>query len=287
MKTVGQITKYLGLYFVSFVLLSFSISKFLNAQFQIWNYTEYTPLRELQNMELAWSFFSRSYNYNLFIGIMEFAAGTLILFNRTRLIGLLIALGIYMNIIIVDIEFDVTNALLHAVIEFVIVLLILIPYLKHVKKFFWDMGGKFNGSDTTKSNLVDRYLPFGFIAISSVTVVVLFNNAIASQDQIIGAYKISEFSINGENVESGRGKFTKSPILFFEFNNGYILSLRDSSFYGNYSLKNDSVFINLVQSFKNVKAMQGKMSKDERLINGVTDTGQPFELKIERVKRKE
>jgi hypothetical protein len=218
---------------------------------------------------------------------MEFAAGTLILFNRTRLIGLLIALGIYMNIIIVDIEFDVTNALLHAVIEFVIVLLILIPYLKHVKKFFWDMGGKFNGSDTTKSNLVDRYLPFGFIAISSVTVVVLFNNAIASQDQIIGAYKISEFSINGENVESGRGKFTKSPILFFEFNNGYILSLRDSSFYGNYSLKNDSVFINLVQSFKNVKAMQGKMSKDERLINGVTDTGQPFELKIERVKRKE
>jgi len=141
-KIAGKIFQYLGIYLVSFVMLSFGIAKFMGTQFVVWNYAQYTPLIELPPFWHAWSFFGRSYAYNFFIGLSEVAVAVLILFKRTRLVGLLLAAGIYTNIIIMDVEFEVEHALLHASIEFIIVLLLLIPYLPDLKKFFWNMGGK-------------------------------------------------------------------------------------------------------------------------------------------------
>ncbi|HZI69064.1 MAG TPA: hypothetical protein VFD44_05115, partial [Hanamia sp.] len=129
MRTLLKVIKYLAIYFVSFVLLSFAVSKFLGAQFQVYNYAEYTPLKELPRFWHAWSFFGRSYAYNVFIGITELTAGILILFDRTRLAGLLLAVGIYVNIIFIDVEFEVNNAIVHSTVEFIIICFLLLPYL--------------------------------------------------------------------------------------------------------------------------------------------------------------
>lgn len=286
MRIFGQILKYLGLYFVSFVLLSFAISKFFNAQFQIWNYAGYTPLKDLSLFWHAWSFFGRSYTYNLFIGIAEISSAILLLFHRTRLVGLLLATGIYVNIIIVDIEFEVSNAILHSIIEFVIVLILLIPYLKDLKKFFWDMGGRFLNQIYFDNKFLNLILPISFIVIASATVTILLNNAISSQDKIIGAYKISELIVNGDTTKIGPGKFTKDPMLFFEFSNGCILTLNDSTYYGNYLTNGDSLTIRLNKTFNNIKSIKGTLTRDEKLINGTTDNGETIDMKIARIKRK-
>ncbi len=52
------------------------------------------------------SFFGRSYAYNIFIGLTELAVGVLVVFKRTRLIALLISLGVCLNIFIINFEFD-------------------------------------------------------------------------------------------------------------------------------------------------------------------------------------
>lgn len=286
MKKIVQIVKYLGLYFVSLVLLSFAISKFLNAQFQIWNYNQYKPLKDLDLFTHAWSFFGRSYNYNLFIGLTELTAGILILFNRTRLVGLLLAAGIYANVLIVDIEFNITDAILHATIEFIIVLLLLITYLKDLKKFFWDMKGRLTIQPESNNKFLKLILPTSFIIVASVVVTVLLKQAISSQDKVIGAYKVSEFILNGDTLKIGEGKYTKDPMLFFEFNNVSILSLDSTSYWGSYSMKSDSIFITLSKDFKNIKKIKATISNDFKLVKGTTDKDEQVEINMSRVEIK-
>lgn len=283
-KTIGQIIKYLGIYFVSFVLILFAISKFLNAQFQIWNYTQYVPLKDLDLFSHAWSFFGRSYNYNFFIGLTEITAAILILFNRTRLIGLLLAAGIYTNVLIVDIEFNISDAILHATIEFIIVLLLLIPYLKDLKKFFWDMGGRLTNQPSANRKNLKLILPIIFIITTSTVATIFLKQAISSQDKIIGSYKISEFIVSGDTLTIGQGKYSKDPMLFFEFGNASVLSLNDSSYRGNYSIKADSVFINLYKDFKNIRTIKATVNKGFTVIKGTTDKGEPVEIEINKIR---
>ena len=147
------------------------------------------------------------------------------------------------------------------------------------------MKGKFVTNEKEINSFVDKYLPIGFITVTIITVGVLLNYAISSQDKLIGAYKISKFSVNGNTLEIGQGKFTKVPMLFFEFNNGFVLSLNDSSYYGSYSTKADSVYINLYRDFKKTKALKATIDSDRKLIKGFTDNSQSFEIKMDRVKK--
>ena len=150
-----QVLQTIGCYFISLVLIAFAVSKFFDAQFQIYHHAGHMPLNDISPMTHAWSFFGRSYPYNLFLGIVEFLAGVFILFRRTRLLGLLIALGIYSNILIIDIEFQVYDALTHVVVEFFVVLLLLLPYVKDLATFFWRNMGRIHPTQTTAPQKMD------------------------------------------------------------------------------------------------------------------------------------
>ena len=52
-------------------------------------------------------FFGFSKGYNLFLGLGEFIAGTLLLHRKTRLIGTLIALSIITNIVAINFFYDI------------------------------------------------------------------------------------------------------------------------------------------------------------------------------------
>ncbi|MEO8151332.1 MAG: hypothetical protein ABI723_27115 [Bacteroidia bacterium] len=277
--------KYLGLYYVSYTLILFAVSKFLGHQFRVKNFVEYTPLTDLSSMQLAWAYFGHSYHYNLFLGIIELIAASLILFQRTRLAGLLLALGMYTNIVLIDFEFEVDAAIQHATIEFIIVLIWLLPYLNDLKKYLWDMGGKFVNNETYKNKILSIYLPVGFIILSSVYALNSRSAGFVPTDKIIGAYKILELSVNGEKLELGQGKYTKKPMLFFEFSNGFVLSVNDSSYYGNYEIKADSIFVSFDQGFRNIKSLKATINNDESVIKGLTNNRQPFEISIEKIRK--
>jgi hypothetical protein len=283
MKKLLLILKYLAVYFVSLVLILFSVSKFLDAQFRIWNITEYTPLREVGNMAVAWSFLGHSYYYNLFLGIAEFAAGIFILFQRTRLVGLLMALGLYMNIVMVDIVFDVDDALGHAVFELALIIALLIPYAGDLKKFFWDMGGRIQNQPSPPGKIMGLYLPSVFILACTIGSAVLINNLLSAQSKLIGAYEISMFSINQDTIQMGQGQYTKKPMLFLEFGNACALSLQDKSYWGRFSQKNDSITLTIDEKFNDVKVFNAAINKDINSITGTTDKSEPFEMKINRV----
>ena len=102
---------------------------------------------------------------------------------------------------------------------------------------------------------------------------------------MIGAYTISDLSVNEEKLELGQAKYTKKPMLFFEFRNGFVLSVNDSSYHGNYEIKADSIFISFDNDFRNIKSFKATIYNNERTIKGLTNNKQPFEISIEKISK--
>jgi len=107
LKNILVVFKYLLIYYLSAKMICFAIPKLLHMQFRVMHYESYLPLAEISKYQHMWSFFGRSYNYNIFISLAEFLIGAIVVFKRTRLIALLISLGVCANLIILNIEFDI------------------------------------------------------------------------------------------------------------------------------------------------------------------------------------
>lgn len=87
-----------------------------------------TTLREVGSFDLAWTFMGHSYTYILFIGISQLIGAWMLLFDRTKLLGVAILIPILINIIVFDaIFFDDGNygALFSACVYMSLLMLIL------------------------------------------------------------------------------------------------------------------------------------------------------------------
>ena len=285
-SNIKSVIYHLGLYYISYTLILFATSKFMAVQFRVRNFVNHTPLEELNNMQIAWAFFGRSYNYNLFLGVSEFIAASLMVFKKTRLIGLILAAGIYTNVVLIDYEYDVVAAAGHATFEYIIVLLLLTPYLKSLKIFFWDNSGHWEKQDKTKYNFTSLLLPIIFIVFFTGWGINSLNNFLLSEDKIIGSYSISNLKLNGNKQNLGAGKYTKAPMLYFEFGNGFVLSSNDSSYNGSYEQKDNRILIKLDKPYNNLKFLDLTLSHDEKTLKGSTDYGKTIEISIARIHKK-
>jgi hypothetical protein len=114
-----------------FLILSiYGLSKLLGGQFymegKIPAEVANTALGEASSFSLAWTFMGHSYAYILFVGLTQLLGAWLLLWNKTKLIGVLILIPIMVNIIVFDLLFlDVYPALANAIIVFCLLLLIL------------------------------------------------------------------------------------------------------------------------------------------------------------------
>lgn len=128
-----KISHYLELaarWHVFFLLFIYGSGKLLGGQFyrrgHLPDEIANTPLIELSGFDLAWSFMGYSYGYILFIGISQLLGAFLLLFEKTKLLGVLILIPILTNIIVFDmIFFDKYGALASAILYFLLLLLIL------------------------------------------------------------------------------------------------------------------------------------------------------------------
>lgn len=278
---IWTILHYLGAYFIASVLLLFGTSKFLNAQFQIYEYAGYVPLNETPLMTHAWSFFGRSYNYNLFLGIVEVLTGVLIVFPRTRLAALLLSLGLFVNILIIDIEFKVSMALGHVIVETIVVLLLLIPYLGKIKKFLWD---KSEEPLQPFKKIWSLYIPLLFVVGISIFSIFEIKTALGGADPGQGPYKINHVILNKDTLDTKPGKYTREPMLFFEFGNLFILSANDKTLWADYSRKGDSISIKFDKDFEGSKTLSGRIDHKTGKMTGSTDKGAAFEISFSKVK---
>lgn len=111
-------------YFVAFFIFIYGAAK----PFQFGYHKELpnTPVNELSGMELMWCFFGYSDVLPIIIGILQVVGAFLLLFPRSKILGILILIPIMANIVLFDIFYQV---LWGATVNAIVFLIILISLL--------------------------------------------------------------------------------------------------------------------------------------------------------------
>jgi len=115
-------------YYLALQLMKYGVDKIFKNQFYLPEPNIlYTPLGDVDRDLLYWSSMGTSYTYSLFMGILETGAALLLVFRKTRLIGLLAGLGIMINVVAVNIGFDI-SVKLFAIFLLYLAIYLLVPY---------------------------------------------------------------------------------------------------------------------------------------------------------------
>lgn len=123
-------------YYLALQLLKYGFDKFFKAQFYLPEpNTLYTPLGKVSKDLLFWSSMGSSYSYNVFMGLLEIIPGLLLLFRKTRTVGLLIASGVLANIVAINFSFGI-SVKLYSTFLLLLCLFLLHPQLKALYQFF-------------------------------------------------------------------------------------------------------------------------------------------------------
>jgi hypothetical protein len=94
-----------------------------------------TPLGEAGAFDLAWMFMGYSFAYIVFIGVAEVVGAWLLLWERTKLLGVAVLLPVMVNIVVFDVIFlDMYGALASATIYTLLLLVILLCNKERVAK---------------------------------------------------------------------------------------------------------------------------------------------------------
>jgi len=125
-----------------FIFLNFyGFGKIMGGQFyrrgQLPEEVAATTIEQASAYDLAWSFMGYSFYYILFVGVSQIIGAWLLLWNRTKMLGVIILFPIMINIIVFDIIFlDVKDALVNATIYLLMLIYILYANKEKVGQAF-------------------------------------------------------------------------------------------------------------------------------------------------------
>jgi hypothetical protein len=133
---IVSIARILSCYYISLILLKYGFDKVFKAQFYLPEPNIlYTPFGNLSKDILYWSTIGTSHFYSFSIGIIEVLVAFLILFTRTRVFGLLLSIGVFINIVILNFSFDI-SVKTFSIFLLMTSLFAVFPKLKSVANFF-------------------------------------------------------------------------------------------------------------------------------------------------------
>ncbi|MDG3581884.1 MULTISPECIES: hypothetical protein [Galbibacter] len=284
-----KIIKYTAIYYLSVKMIVFAIAKILRLQFTIPYVDSYTPLAELSGHQHMWSFFGRSYSYNLFIAISELLIGILIVSKKTRLVALLLCFTVCLNVAILSFGFNIYFAQWHAVMDLLITMAFLSHYVPDLYKFFIQNEGKIYQTNKNKTATIKLWLPYIIIiTLTSVYFIFWYNyTSPQTSNKIAGAYEVKSIKINDSTIYFKKGKVGIKPMLFLEQYNAAVFSIEDSIYYGSYYQNNDTLRIAIKNpAIKSMEFMNGIIKNDSIIAGKTRNNESDFQLFYKRISSK-
>jgi len=123
-------------YFLAYISLMYGIIKMYGLQMPFPTLTNLaTPLGDYSPMKFSWLFVGYDTKYQIFSGILEFMVGAMLLYRRTVTLGLFIGLGVYINVLMLNLSFDIP-AKIFSVHVVLMLLYLLMRDVKRLANFF-------------------------------------------------------------------------------------------------------------------------------------------------------
>ena len=124
-------------YFIALDLCVFGIGKFFHIQFNTPLALLDNPFSTLSDSQLMWAFFGQSYAFTVIIGSIQIIGSAMLLFRKTRLVGVIILMPLLLNICLLDFFYNDAVTTIYSGIEIGgLIYLLLIEYNRLLQFFF-------------------------------------------------------------------------------------------------------------------------------------------------------
>ncbi|MFN3916297.1 MAG: hypothetical protein ACK4K0_01030 [Flavobacteriales bacterium] len=197
------------IYYLALIMLKYGFDKIFKAQFYLPEpNTLYTPLGMLDKDILYWSTMGTSHVYNVFTGLMEVIPALLLFYYRTRVLGLLILCGVLLNVVCINIGFDISVKLFSSFL-LLITGLLLAPWIKNTIRYLMHYPVKpllpLSGKKLITSKIIRSSLKAGigilFLLESLLPYIATgnYNDDKAPRNYLHGAYETTFDTLNEQS----------------------------------------------------------------------------------------
>lgn len=192
--------------------------------------------------DLFWAFFSHSYLFGCIIASLQIGGAMLLLFHRTRLVGVFILLPILANIILMDIFYEIGySVVVHTCIMMAGILYFLFIEFNRLKQFFF----------TTTNQLPQLHFPKYVKWIIRLSIIYIPMLLIAMHDSVnkypclTGKYEVKQLSINERLQQRDSCAGSLLTVVYFDIKNGCVFQFGTPSTRWNGTFTKDSNHISI------------------------------------------
>jgi hypothetical protein len=229
-------------YGVAFDLAEFGWTKICHLQLVMPISKLDLPYRSFSPSDLFWNFFGHSYLFGCIIGGLQIAGAMLLLFRRTRLVGVFILLPVLANILLMDIFYQIGDSVVvHASIMMAGVLYFLFIEFGRLKEFFFaakDQLPVLHLSNFSKMaiRLSIIYIPLLLIAMHGKP---------DKYPQLTGKYEVTRLRIGQQILYRTSCADSLLTVVYFDIRNGCVFEFNTPQrrWNGTYTKKGDSLEI--------------------------------------------
>ncbi len=250
-------------YWLALDLSLFGFQKILHLQMIVPLGLLDTPFSSLSGENLVWAFYRWSYPFTLFIAGLQISSAYLLLFARTRLLALLIALPMLVHIIAMDYFYAMpTWVMLHALVLLTGVLSLLSLDYDRIKAFLL----------STVQGL--KPLPFSSATQTGIQLSVLLLPAILlsiysfpdKHPQFTGSYRVSGLQIDGQARVARTPKDSVLTGVYLDLEDEFAFDFNDYRYryIGTYYYQpgTDSLVVKWRYPNKNITPFRGRLTRE-------------------------
>jgi hypothetical protein len=230
-------------YGVAFDLAEFGWVKICHLQLVMRGSKLDLPYRSFSPSDLFWYFFSHSYFFGCIIGGIQIAGAMLLLFRRTRLVGVFVLLPVLANVLLMDIFYQIGDSVVvHASIMMLGALYFLFIEFDRLKEFF------FTAKDQLPVVKLSKYYKIA-IRLSIIYIPLLFIAMHGKPDkhpQLTGKYEVKQLKMNQQVLDRAGCADSILTVVYFDIRNGCVFEFNTPQrrWNGTYTLEDDHLEIN-------------------------------------------
>ena len=229
-------------YGVAFDLASFGWEKICHLQLVMPQSKLDLPYRSFAPSDLFWYFFSHSYLFGCIIAGFQIAGAMLLLFHRTRLVGVFVLLPVLANVLLMDIFYQIGDSVVvHASIMMSGALYFLFIEFNRLKEFF------FSAKDRLPALNLSKYVKIA-IRLSIIYIPLLLISMHGKLDkypQLTGKYEVKQLKMNQQMLYRTSCADSILTVVYFDVRNGCVFEFNtpQSRWNGTYKIENDHMEI--------------------------------------------
>lgn len=236
-------------YYIATFALSYGIIKLFALQMPFPSLSQLsTPLGDLLPMRFSWLFLGYSFKYQFFSGLMETVAGLLLLHRRTVTLGLFAAAGAFLNVVMINMSYDVPVKLFASHLLFACMFLLLWDAKRLFR--FLVLNKPAGASTAYEPYFASSWMRWGARGLKAVLVVLIlifpfrdswrrYQAAVADRAAVVepfgvGIYHVRTFTRNGDTIPASAPEPMRWHDVIFDSRTSGSVGTADTLFWQRY-----------------------------------------------------